>query len=75
MSLFVRTKTLRTKASFADDGQTASIKITGLPDVATDPAKFLSFVLKSDAPSGSSPTIDVTIEISHDNSTWIKEGC
>jgi hypothetical protein len=74
MSLYVRTVVLRAKSDFTADGQTSSIRLYGLPGNVTDPAKFISFMVKSDTPSGSSPTLDITIESSYDDSVWVSEG-
>tara|TARA_R100001530_G_scaffold136362_2_gene116720 strand:+ start:1029 stop:1418 length:390 start_codon:yes stop_codon:yes gene_type:complete len=70
----VRSIVLRAAADFTASTQTSSFKLDGLPAGTIDPAKIISFWVASDTPSGTSPTLDITIQSSWNDSDWHDEG-
>ena len=70
----VRKIVLRAAADFTASTTTSSFHMHSLPHGTIDPAKVLSFYVTSDTPSGSSPTLDITIQASYNNSDWVDEG-
>jgi len=65
--------TIHAKATLAATAQSSSVKMQGLP-FGIDPKLLITFLFKTSGETGSSTTMDMQVQGSHDDSTFMNMG-